>query len=819
MVMPQQPPTQPGSNFARLVGEIAQATGAPTEIVAGFLQHMAETLVPQIGPQRFAEQMRQILAQPPDVLAHMLLEFANSPAGASLGQPGGPPGTPVPPPGMPGGPSPAALGPGGPPPQMGGPPPMTGAPVGPAAGPGGPLPARGPRPAAAPGRGAGSGGVGKRKAKPKPRPDRADPWEPDDLPEARYASGPSYATVIAHADEGRRFYADLTTALQEWRDIWHMVEDKEKIDRTQADDKAGSDIVHTRAQPTTMALRIIGMTAPSVERLGIHAPPWDDTDECRESAQRCENAARHWLGEIARLWDRRATVGDLRPPFDRTLAGLATIEGGYGFRVMPNPGRKSFPWDVEPVPMLELFARPAATTRQVECSLGEAYAYEELKDLLPKPQPGESDPVYADDSRVRLITWTDETHYCVACEFCDPQLMKRAQERRPGEYWAVKPREHKLGRRIYLIPNPWNSDPLGPSSSDRFGRSRYLSQGVYAPLVGTIRFVNKMVSALGTGVFKDVHPAKKLKLNPAMREQYSSYFPALTQEMYDQAHQAGGIVVLGPDEDIADIVSNLAASPAGNAFLQSLLGDMGDVAPPVLAGRGAAESGFDRFQASQAAGVLHVDPLINFHVMALCYLLETLLVDVVRLGEGDGAIFRKLPYRQHRAARGGAASLKKAGYMSVLTAKDVRRNGPYLDIKFKRDSLTEQMQLTQLMLLQVKEHLRARVSAMDELGIDDTERERLLMLAEAALEAPDVVKAAIKTALEVQAAEHALEDDGTVNEAALFLGALNEMEERQAMMGGGPQEKGLPGMPSPAGAAPPPMPGSSAGPPPVMTGA
>lgn len=800
MVAPQQPQPQPGG-LDRLVAQIAQATGAPPEIVAGFLQHLAEALVPQVGPERFVEQMRQILSQPPQQLAAMILEFANSPAGAALGQPGT-----VPPQGMapangpppvaaggpsPGGPlSPPSPGSGGPPNPSGGPPPL-------------PAQPQQPRPQ-------------QPKKRKQPRKDRAEPWEPDELPEARYSGGPDYETVIAHAEDGRTFYGELFDALQEWRDIWHMKEDRQKFDRTQADDSAGSDIVHTRAQPTTMALRIIGMTAPSLARMGIQADPWDDTDECRESAQRCENFARYALEQAARLWNRRATFGDYRAPWDRTLSGLATIEGGYGFRVMPNPGRKQFPWDVEPVPLMELTPRPLATMRQVECTLGEAYSYEELRELLPRPKPGDANPPYNDQSRVRLITWTDETHYCMAAEFCDPEITKAQQDRLgKRDMWIVKPTAHKLGRRIYIIPNPWNSDPLGPSSRDWHSKARYMSQGIYAPLVGTIKFVNKMVSALGTDVFKNVHRPKKWKINTTLRAQGNAGLPTLD---YTQAHVAGGNVVLDVSEDVDDIISDLAATPSGQAFLQSLLGDLGDVSPPVLAGRGAAESGFDRFQASQAAGVLHVDPIIDYHVTSIQYLLETLLVDFVRLGEGDGAIFKKVPYRITRAQRG---TTRRGNYMATLSAKDVRRNGPYLQIKFKRDNLTEQMQLTQLMLLQVKEHLRARVSAMDELGIDDTERERLLMFTEAALEAPDVVKAAIKTALAAQAAEHEVESDGTVNESALFLAALEDMEQKQAMGGGpGGGEKGLPGMPSPQGAAPSPMPGAPApGLPPVMAGA
>lgn len=794
MSVPQQ--SQPNDGLARLVAEVSGATGAPPEVVAAFLQYVAE----QAGPSA-PDVLRRVLRMPPEALTQMMVEFANSPAGAGVAQTG-PQGAP--PPGM---------APQGPPPLDGQPPPgmMPPTPSSPPSSVQGPPnqmggPSLSPKPKPAP-----------KEKKVKRRADAAPPWEPDELPDARYTDGPDYATVIAHAEEGRRYYSDLTDALQTWRDIWHMVDDdKTKLDRTPTDDQTGEDIWHTRAQPTTMAKRIVGMTAPSLSRIGIQADPWDDTDECREAAQKCENYARHALETVAREWNRRATSGDMRGPFDRVLSGLATIEGGYGFRVMPNPKRKAFPWDVEPVPLMELMPRPLATTRQVECSLSEAYAYEQLRDLLPPPTPGATDPPYDGDSRVRLITWTDETHYCMAAEFAIPEIAKRAKERTgKDEYWIVEPKAHNLGRRIYLIPNPWDSDPLGPSSRDSRGRARYLSQGIYAPLVGTIAFVNKMVSAIGSDVFKQTLRPKKWKLDPTMRQASGGLLPSITQDMYNQAHIAGGNVVLGPNEDVEDIVNDIAATQAGQAFLQSLLGDLEYVSPPVLAGRGAAESGFDRFQASQAAGVLHVDPIIEYHVTSLQYLLEIILTDLVRLGDGEGRIFAKLPYRAYRGARG---TTKRAGYMSTLTAKDVRRNGPYLTIKFKRDSLSEELQLTNLMLMQVKEHLRSRVSAMDELGIDDTERERMLMFTESALEAPDVVKAAIKAALKQSAAAEPENEDGSINEAALMLDAINEMEMRQQQQ---EQAKGMPGLPSPAGAPPgqAPLPGQSTpGLPPVMQG-
>lgn len=823
----QQPQQQGGGGLQRVIGQIVQATGTPVEIVQGFLQHTMSALVRQMGPERAVQAMKMLLQRtPPQAFTQLLVEFANSPAGANLAQTmnAPPPGTP-PLPGAPSGPPPGA----GPPGMMGGPPgggPPP--PPSPLVGPPGAMPGGSPLPP--PPMGAGPPPPARprperqlqAKKKRKPRPDRAEQWQPDELPTPRYKGGPSYDVVLAHADDGREFYRDLHDAMQEWRDIWHMVEDKERIDRKPVDDAAGSDVTHTRAQPTTMGMRIIGMTAPTTERLGIHAEPWDDTDDCKDAAQKCENAARHWLAEIAKMWDRRATTGDMRGPWDRTLSGLAAIEGGYAFRVMPRPERKHFPWDVEAVPLIEVMPRPAATTRQVVCTLGEAYAYESLRDLLPPPKQGEADPVYDEDTEVELITWTDETHYCVATRFCNKAINQKAKERYgKREWWAVEPQEHKLGRRIYIIPNPWNGTPLGPSNRDsinrgrdRYSRSRHLAQGIYGPLVGTIKFVNMMTSALATGVFKNMHPVKVWTIDPTLRAEGGAFEGQSID--FDQAHIVGGNVVLSLAEKVASMVDDVAATPSGQAFLQSLLGDLGDVAPPVLGGRGAAESGFDRFQASQAAGVLHVDPIINYHVNSVTYLLETLLTDFVRLGEGDNPMWLKVPYR-NRSKRGSAQ--RAGGYMSVLTPKDVKKNGPYIEVKFRRDNLTEMMQMTQLAILQVKEHLRSRTGAMDMIGVDDTERERMLMFAEAALEAPDVVKAAIKTALQLQASEDIIDSEGNVSESALFLAAIEDMEAKQAMAGGplGGGEGGTPGMPSPAG-APPPMPGSSAGPPPVMTG-
>jgi hypothetical protein len=162
-----------------------------------------------------------------------------------------------------------------------------------------------------------------------------------------------------------------------------------------------------------------------------------------------ENFARYALDEIRRNWGRRGERGDMQPPLERKCAGLAVVEGGYAWRVMPDmeadPDR-TFPWSVEPVPLLETFARPRGTTRQVECSLGEAWTYPEIQALLPKLGKDEREPLYDDSTKVRLITFSDDVWWCLALEFQQPGLAEKVRERDgKKEFWVYEPVEHKLG--------------------------------------------------------------------------------------------------------------------------------------------------------------------------------------------------------------------------------------------------------------------------------------------------------------------------------------------------------------------------------------
>jgi hypothetical protein len=110
----------------------------------------------------------------------------------------------------------------------------------------------------------------------------------------------------------------------------------------------------------------------------------------------------------------------------------------------------------------------------------------------------EREPLYDDSTKVRLITFSDDVWWCLALEFQQPGLAEKVRERDgKKEFWVYEPVEHKLGRRIFVFENPWNADPIGPSDARPGPRKRLPARGIYAPIVGQIKFINQLLIAVG----------------------------------------------------------------------------------------------------------------------------------------------------------------------------------------------------------------------------------------------------------------------------------------------------------------------------------
>jgi hypothetical protein len=123
----------------------------------------------------------------------------------------------------------------------------------------------------------------------------APTWAPPDLPKSKWAKGgPTHAQILDLAQEGREFYEGLTDAIQDWRDLYLQVEDTTTLTGLQANPYQGQKAM-PRAQQRLIAERYIGLTAPDLDRLGIQADPWDDSDAgARPRRSRRTSPATRW---------------------------------------------------------------------------------------------------------------------------------------------------------------------------------------------------------------------------------------------------------------------------------------------------------------------------------------------------------------------------------------------------------------------------------------------------------------------------------------------------------------------------------------------
>jgi hypothetical protein len=244
------------------------------------------------------------------------------------------------------------------------------------------------------------------------------------------------------------------------------------------------------------------------------------------------------------------------------------------------------------------------------------------------------------------------------------------------------------------------------------------------------------MSAVLNGAFKATQPAYAITVN-----QQGKAPPPVDDTI------GGAGVVLEPNEKIEPLINSLAQSADGKALLEFISVMLGEMMPPVIAGRGQASSGADRFMAQQQAAALHVDPLINAMEDNLGYIHTLMFEGLYRKLTGKKAWLKGVPVRQ-RSRKAGDDT--KGASAIMLTAADLERVGCTVTVKFKRFSISERMQLGAMLKNMVDAKFMSRMTAMDELDVEDYERENARMLVEALYEDPDMVKSSIDAMLEEQ---------------------------------------------------------------------
>ena len=758
MVMPQQ--GQPGVQGGMLPPGIEAAVQQlPPEV-----QGVARTLPPEI--------LIQLLSLPLPQQVELLQEALQAQRMGIVG----PSGQPMPPGGSVGA---SPVGMGGPPPPMGltgAPPPQS--PLPSPVGPGGPPPTTPPGPPPpdplTPPETAFNilKDMQRESGRPKP-PDPDIPPLPDDR------GKPDMGLVWDDTTTAESIYRERDDMYEEVGDLYYLRDWWQKVDGGPVN-QPGGDVMVTRAQPATMVDRGIGLVAPSNDRLTWHVDYWSDDPEVKSAATNIRNALRHWRDQDIIDWHRRsANDGLTMPDLPRVEAGNLLLEGAIPFFIDLDPERPSNPHVYEPFSPHEVYPLHHATLRIQRTTLNEARKqWKKVKDKF-------RDSKLSAETTCKVVTWSDERWWCVAFILGDdPDMGKQTSD----GVWIRPPKKHDLGFRKIQSGVTTFGTPLSPmtrAANDVQEHVKYRWRGILHTYLPMFRLMNQLMSATATLAFRQAAQALVLEDPNGFGEPEVNDGP-------------GGITTLKMGQKLYPLIATLAGTEDGRQLLQSIMADLGEAAPPVMAGRGQAESGADRFMATQQAAALHIDPAIDAIEKHFQYLGTLRLEAVWRKGTGKDAWVGKMPVRSKYADSETDDGDEYTG-MGVVSPEDVEKNGTLCRVRYQRYSLAEWAQLGGVLNNMIKAGLMTKFEALDRLNVEDPARMLRQVFYEKSLEAPEMIKSIITTALWQESHPELTEEEREIQKRDALWAAWETMVLKSQPKGSDPATPGDASLPATPG--------------------
>lgn len=713
------------------------------EDILQYLSPQAQAFVThalQSGQQDVIDTIMQVVQSAPSLqqgiqmVEQALQQFlATDPVGQGVGNsPVGAPGSPQPgvdptqvqgpPPGVPGPPGAPQDAPGALPPGM---PPDAGLPGGPNTGLGTPPPQ-----------------AGRNDGPPAPAPQPPLTKEPDAPPKYKAPAvpkldAPTYEQVLADAQAGREYWAERDARIRLDQDLYHLVYDGMQLGGKDSS-VVGGVILHRRSQPNTLINTITSLTTARNDKLQTEVEPRSDADEWKTAAQDAEDAVLCWRADDEERW-LESRINE--PPLPRKEAGLAALEGGFGWSWTIDAENEECPFQYEVIPLSQLYDVGHACTRQYTLPLHQARArFKAIADKYPIEDKGSGwDP----NMLVRIIIHADNLGVwrSIVWEELPARTRSKAKSVTGGsqmavadndEKWVLAPERVNLGFRYFSYAT-WGGSPAEPLLDGDRSFQRYKGHGVLTMLRKTFRLVDMWVSALATGAIRAVDPAWVVETDsPNPQEPDTS---------------AGGFITIKRGDKVYPLNYEFAKNADASALIQSLLAELQDVSSPALMGA-PGPSGVAQQQSTDQASQAVLDPIIDAlekwyglqHkqrlILALRYSGDT---KYNKDAQGkDNTLFDKYPKRSTRSEKPGYGYLKPG---------DIEMSGVRVKVRYTDRSTQEQMAIAQTVTQLVQAHLMSQDSALRMLGVKNPQKEMQDIFADGAYQEPTVLKALVETAV------------------------------------------------------------------------
>lgn len=548
---------------------------------------------------------------------------------------------------------------------------------------------------------------------------------------------PSYEQVLADAEAGREYWAQRDARIKADQDLYHLVYDTEQLGGKDTT-VIGGVVMHRRSQPHTLVNLVTSLCTAKNGKLQTEIEPRAEDDEYQQAAQDAEDAVLCWREDDEERW-LETRINE--PPLTRKEAGLAALEGGFGWSWTIDAENEECPFQYEIVPLSQLYDVGHACTRQYTLPLHQARArFDAIKEYYPDDEKGRGwDPnqtcriiIHADNAGVwRSMVW-EELPGRSRSKAKSVTGGSTLDIQNKGEKWILEPEKVNFGFR-YFSYMTWGGSPAEPTINGESSIQRYKGAGVLTMLRKTFRLVDMWVSALTTGAIRAVDPSWVYETDsPNPREPDAS---------------AGGFIPIRKGDKLYPLAYEFAKNADASALIQSLLSELQDVSNPALMGQpgpsGIAQQ-ISNDQASQQVVGPIIDALEKWYalqhkqrlILALRYSSDT---KYNKDSNGkDNTLFDEYPKRKvGRATRG-------YGY---LKPGDIEKSGVRVTVRYTDRSTQEQLAIGQLVTQLTSAHLMSQETALRTMGTKDPRKEMERIFADGAYQDATVLKALVETAV------------------------------------------------------------------------
>ena len=508
---------------------------------------------------------------------------------------------------------------------------------------------------------------------------------------------------------------------------------------------SGSTVIHRRSQPNTLVNLVTSLATARNDQLTIEMEPRGDDEDHQTATQHAEDFVMYARECDEERW-LETRIAD--PPLRRKEAGLAALEGGFGWTWYIDPDNTEHPIQYELCPLSQLYDIGHACTRQYTMPLHRARRLHE-KVAKAYPKGGRWDP----NQLVRIIIHIDSDGIYKSIVWEDAGKPGYANHdngsgfapARPGGSssgtideelrWIQRPQRINFGFKGFQYVT-WGGTPAEMLDGQQKSHIALKGHGVLTMLRKTFRIMDLFISAVATGALQAIDPAIVA---------YTDEVDRLNVQRPDR--RPHGFTAYSKDTKLEPLVWEVSRNADAMNLMNSLIAELADVQSPALSGAPGPSGIAQQINTEQASQQV-IGPIID--AMEQWYGLQhkQRLILALRYSDDDNnkdedgevqTYFDKYERRSYREPN--------YGEYGELKPKDIYLSGVRVKVRYHNKDTQQEMAIAQMVSQLTQAHLMSQETALRKMGVKDPQRELQRILADGAFMEPAVLKALIETAV------------------------------------------------------------------------